>query len=198
MNVTCFLIEATGQYRRSLRRFSFNEREGQQHAHDASNFLDVVDKMGEEEDGQVSGDVYPHDDPKWPTRCSCGYVFKDADYWQLSHEPEYRRTDTGELTTLREVPAGAMWIASWYVRDDGADGISSPIHKAERPGQPHLIVKTPGGDWNVDQKSANGQGWSWTGTPPKVTARPSIGIYGPDGQTFKYHAFLTDGVLVDC
>jgi hypothetical protein len=144
----------------------------------------------------VSGDVFPHDDPRWPTRCAaCSYEFKPGDEWQLSHDPEHRRADTGELTTMREAPAGAMWFAPWYAEHSS---LGSPIHQQERPGQPHLIVKTPGGDWNIDQKSRNGNGWSWTGTPPCVTARPSIGIYGADGQTFKYHAFLTDGVLIEC
>lgn len=32
-------------------------------------------------------------------------------------------------------------------------------------------------------------GWTWTGTPPNVTIRPSINI--PDG----WHGFVTDGVI---
>lgn len=41
------------------------------------------------------------------------------------------------------------------------------------------------------------QGWERTGTPPNVTARPSIGM--PDAKGgFRYHAFLTNGVLEEC
>lgn len=98
----------------------------------------------------------------------------------------YRRTDTGETFALGQAPAGAMYYADW-MSSVGPDGHC-------------LIVITPYGPWNVDGGfliPAAGN-WTRTGTPPRVTARPSIGQgQKPDGS-WTYHAFLTDGQLVDC
>jgi hypothetical protein len=103
----------------------------------------------------------------------------------------YRRTDTGEEMVLRDAPAGAMWWADRY-----SEAFGSIYHK-ERGGGPHLLVKTPGGEWDIDSKSSNGEGWQRTGEPPNVTANPSIGAgKGPDGG-WKYHGWLRNGVLVD-
>lgn len=96
----------------------------------------------------------------------------------------FRRADTGEELTIREAPAGAMWDAAW-MHLKGADGRA-------------LMVRTPGGfDWFVDGPATNGPGWTRSGEPPNVTARPSIGV--PDHRgAFAYHGFLTDGVLRSC
>ena len=136
----------------------------------------------------MSGDLWPHDDPRWPTVCDgCDYVFAPTDAWQLFTDHEYQREGGQDRYALRDAPVGAMWVADWY------RGFGSPEHE-KRGGGPHLIVKTPAGDWDIDAPSRNGSGWTRTGTPPKVTARPSIGI----GNPFVYHAFLTDGILEDC
>jgi hypothetical protein len=101
----------------------------------------------------------------------------------------YRRVDTGETFLLGQAPVGAMYFADWLVElgDVGPDGHC-------------LIVITPWAPWNVDggfQIPSPGK-WTRTGTPPKVTAHPSIGQgRRPDGS-WTYHAWLRDGQLVPC
>lgn len=63
----------------------------------------------------------------------------------IAHEVLYRRSDTGELVTIRDAPIGAMWDATWYDDDPaytGPDGIT-------------LVVRTPGGTWCVDSEASN-------------------------------------------
>lgn len=193
--IQCFLLEETGNTVRSLRRFTWSKANvrdcpGAFGYHNADTPLDVIPT----EQAGASGDTHPHDDPRWPVTCDCGYLFTPADQWQVFHQHEMRRTDTGTMTTLRDAPAGAMWWAPWM-----AGFSESAMHKA-RGGGPHLILKTPAGDWDIDAPSTNGQGWVRTGTPPLIVVQPSIGI----GDPFRYHGWLgggsgdQPGVLVDC
>jgi len=176
--IPCFLIEPTGDVRVSLRR----------HAHGEDRCpVDVLHRasttIGEEPEGRDSD--YRHDDPRWPTACECGYRFAEDDHRFIAQDPIYRRTDTGERLVLDEAPAGAMWFADWYPEEwRGPDGHT-------------LVVKTPGGDWIVDRPAADGKGWDRHGEPPRVTARPSIGFPDKSGG-WRYHGWLTDGVLVEC
>jgi hypothetical protein len=97
----------------------------------------------------------PHDDPRWPVTCACGYGFVADDHWQDWQELLYRRTDTGEVVTLRErqssdeggpvsAPPGAAWDAWWMPKVwRGPDGIA-------------LMVRLPNGhDWHVDGEASN-------------------------------------------
>jgi hypothetical protein len=193
--IKCFLIESTGRTVRALRRYQSDpNRENRPRCeasglgyHTASASIDVVDASD-----VVSGDLWPHDDPRWPATCACGYTFQTGDQWQLFCQHDYRRADTGQLGTIQSFEPGAMWFAPWMA-DSKYHGKE---HGALRAGQPHLIVKTPAGDWDIDSPSSNqnGDGWTRTGEAPNITARPSIGI----GDPFQFHAFLTDGVLVEC
>lgn len=137
----------------------------------------------------------PDDDPRWPTKCSCGFAFTDAHVHQLHGRQISRRVDTGEEMILEETPSGAMWDAWWFHSDRreykgpgsfvGPDGIS-------------LNVKLPNGsEWMVDAPANNGPGWTRSGTPPKVTASPSILVHDRPGRA-GYHGWLRDGVLVAC
>jgi hypothetical protein len=196
MTIRCFLLEPTGRTVRQLRRYSPTMADATASDparcpgmgyHNARAPLDVVE-------GQApSGDSWPHDDPRWPKQCdACGYQFTDADAFQVFAQAEMRRSDTNTLTTIRDAPVGAMWWATWLAGHfEGAD------QTARRQGQSHLIVKTPGGDWDIDAPSNNGTeigpGWTREGKPPHVTARPSI-LMVRSG----YHGWLTDGALVDC
>ena len=57
--------------------------------------------------------------------------------------PLYRRTDTGEVLTLKQAGVGAMWDADWMPDVfKGPDGIC-------------LVVQTPGGTWMVDNEASN-------------------------------------------
>jgi hypothetical protein len=131
-------------------------------------------KEGRRYMADVSGDLWPHDDPRWPKTCEkCSFEFRDTDPWQLFHDNPYRLPD-GSLKTLIDLPPGAMWWARWY----------SP---------PHLYVMLPPGRydyWDIDGPSSSGGHWTRAGEPPNVTVSPSI-------MTPRYHSFLTGGVLGD-
>lgn len=145
---------------------------------------DIIDYHSDIIDVQ---DAPPHDDPRWPTKCDkCDYVFKDTDYWQIFSDWIYANTETGEEVAFRDLPVGAMYDADWYPDDyRGSDGLALTVI---------LPDKTP---WTIDgYASPEGQprvphAWTRTGTPPKVSASPSILTKG-------YHGWLRDGVLTDC
>lgn len=188
MVIDCFFLEPTDFVEQSLRRFVFSDKAtcvGRLGYHDAKVVLGVLPWDDTESNGR-GDDSFDHEDPRWPKTCSCGYEFKSDDQWQHNRIRLFVRKDTGEKMTLHAAPSGAMWYADWY-----------PDELKRAPDGRVLVVKTPAGDWNVDSKSSNGPGWTRTGTPPKVTATPSIGIgTNPDGS-WKYHGWLRDGKLVD-
>lgn len=128
------------------------------------------------------------DDPRWPKICECGYVFLESDEWQLFQKELYRRVDNGEIVTLEDAPAGAMWNAWWMTSDRDYKGPGSYVGSDGLC----LSVKTPGGDWLVDGPANNGAGWTRSGTVPDVTANPSIMIGS------RYHGFLRAGWLEEC
>jgi hypothetical protein len=122
---------------------------------------------------------------KWPTKCECGYEFKPEDHWQWNENRLYKRADTGELHILGRAPVGAMWNADWYDIEGyakrGADGRI-------------LVLNTPGGQWVIDGRATNNKnipGWTRSGSPPDITANPSI-ICGD------YHGWLRNGWLEEC
>lgn len=190
--IPCFLLEPTGRSMRCLRRFVWaGVHDCPGGYHQAIVPVDAVD--GEQPSTMDAGDF--GGDPRWPSTCEhCGYQFNDGDQWQVFVQAEYRRADTGATMTLLTAPPGAMWWADWLAGDfEGLD------HFTRRRGQPHLIVKTPGGDWDVDGESSRGAGTGWrrTGEPPQVVAQPSIQMPG-------YHGWLggsdgsRPGFLVEC
>jgi hypothetical protein len=183
--IQCFLLVPSDLAREYLRRFAAAECPGKHGYHDMSVEIAQVPYVA----GTVDGDNFDHSDPRWPQRCECGYVPSDDDSWRHGFDQIYSRQDTGELFVLAEAPVGAMWYADWYLPHmQGPDGRC-------------LVVKTPGGEWSPDSKSANsGTPWVRTGTPPRVTATPSIG-QGPGrgpGGGYVYHGWLRDGQLVEC
>lgn len=136
------------------------------------------------------------DDSRWPTVCNyCSYVFSDGDVSPMPYlrdsikrvwtEVIYRRP--GNPATYyysqRSLPPGAMYDAPWHrpFGHIGPDGLS-------------LTVQLPPGYlsfWCIDGNATDGGKWTRTGTPPDVTASPSI-------LTGDYHGFLQNGVLTDC
>jgi hypothetical protein len=162
-------------------------------------------------DGNLSD--YPQEHPAWPTTCGCGEPFTETDKWQVQRQGLYRRSDTGEVTTLQEAPAGAMWNAWWL-----------PSGYAGPDGQ-RLVVKCPGGgEWQIDGVANNctihpasgprtvlpydpdpasdpnaHRCWIRHGEPPNITvdkAGHTCGAGGGSIQTCNYHGFLTGGVFV--
>ena len=149
----------------------------------------------------------PHEDPRWPTNCGCGYTFTSDDHWQDWQELIYRRTDTGERVTLRDrhasdvggppsAPPGASWDAWWMPESwRGPDGIA-------------LMVRCPNGrDWHVDGEASNctrkrepHQCWVRHGDPRecRVTVDKSGDTCAAGAgsiQAGDYHGFLQAGVL---
>lgn len=174
--IQCFLIERTNTARESLRRFTFGDSKpcaGTLSGHSASVVIAAVVPFESEWEGDGTKQ-HPRDDPRWPVACErCGYVFTPEDQWQHNLDRLYRNPIDGALHRPREAPVGAMWLELWH-------------------DEPHLVVMTPGGEWDIDGPARNGGGWSRTGEPPLVTANPSILI----GD--RYHGWLRDGFLVEC
>lgn len=141
--VQTFWSEPTGRTIRRLRRFvssSDAKCPGPFGYHNASAELDIVEGVD-----HASGDLWTHDDPRWPASCEgCDYRFADADHWQLSCRAEYRNVVTRATFALGDAPPGAMWDADWMGEPwRGPDGIT-------------LVVMLPnGGQWMVDAEASN-------------------------------------------
>lgn len=178
------IAEPTGRYERRLRRYTFSPGNacpsGMGHTASA-----VIGMVGEDEHQPVTGDLHPHDDSRWPGTCEhCGYVFADADQWQLSDKAIYRLPDGSEFTFSRSLgmcaPPGTMIRAWWF------------DEHAEVPGESWLIALPDGGDWCTTQRAAGGGHWTVTGTAPDITATPSVWHNSPSG----WHGWVRNGELV--
>ncbi len=194
--IKCYLVEPTGFEYRSLRRYRSGAEydcKGALSYHNAHYHLGkfaVADKR----------DVPPYDDPRWPTKCeTCDYVFTEHDAFQLFNDAVWVRQDSGEEMSLRNAKPGAMWYAFWMESAGFAKGPDGRI----------LIVKTPGGDWNVDSRATNctmpnddeHRCWIRSGVPPKVTVNKhgfTCLAGGGSIQARDYHGTLTNGVLRRC
>lgn len=109
----------------------------------------------------------------------------------------FRRSDTGDELMLSDAPAGAMWHAVWLYKDPYWRGPDDHI----------LIVRTPGGDWNIDSRCSNcglpddskHRCWVRHGEAPNITVDKS-GLTCNAGagsiQCGSYHGFLERGYLV--
>ena len=188
--IQCFFLESTNRAEIGLRRFTFSAKGsclGPMSYHNAQTTIGQCDfkPPSGEPDLIGYGGKTDHGDPRWPTACPCGHKFGDDDQWQTRVNRLYRRSDGGGETTIDGAPPGAMWYADWWP-DKGPDGHC-------------LAVKTPAGIWMIDgPSSTDGKGWARTGTPPKITANPSIGVGKMDRKGWAYHGWLRDGFLVEC
>lgn len=195
MAVECFWLEPTARARVSLRRYAADSTCPRRGYHDAKVEVGVREDLVDEE-GVVHSPLAATyaEDPRWPTLCACGYVFGEDDERQAFTERLYRRDDTGDETTLREAPPGAMWDAVWLPWK-GPDGRC-------------LVVKCPDGfDWVIDGVASNCTSredkghrcWLRTGTPPRITVgknapgQRTCGAGAGSIGTPGYHGFLRDG-----
>jgi hypothetical protein len=144
-----------------------------------------IGDVPEAEHEVLHGDNWPHDDPRWPTACGCGYAFTDADWWQRNDDPVFRLPDGTEFAYRASfgkiAPPGTMIRASWY--DEYADV----------PGESWVIALPDGGEWITTQRASGGGHWEVTGAAPNLTATPSIWHNSPNG----WHGWLRDGRLED-
>jgi len=182
--IRCFLLVPTEEVVVTLRRYAYQgtqtphvpkctRREPQYPGSEIVTFEvhDVEVEIGREV-GTLDSDVSGHhtdselsaDDPRWPKACACGYVFDESSQLQENRTRLYRRSDTGELTTISAAPVGAIY--------DLGD-----------PGEERLMCKTPAGVWLIDHPRV---GWKRVGTPPDIVVTPSIRI----GQPQRMHGWL--------
>jgi hypothetical protein len=205
--IKCFMLEPTGKVSVSLRRYSESSSIDKNICpvngsyHNARTLIEgepvIRDEKGYVDNGSKAAPS--HDDPRWPTRCACGYIFSESDEWQRFTEELYRRTDTGEETTIAKAEPGAMWHAWWF--DD--------MHVPQ--GRHNLVVKTPGGEWNIDGQANNctmkddtkqehHHCWVRHGEVPNITVDKNgitCGAGAGSIQCNNYHGFLRNGYLED-
>ena len=205
MTWKCFVALQTQSARQTLRRYHSGEDLPCTGSHSFHNAQVRIGLLFPWVSPRVGGtQEHSHEDPRWPTHCSCGYQFTDKDSWQYKLDRIFTRDDHSGEFTLFDLPIGAIievpWMLEGYLPPTAAD-----IAAGKRLGllsvhywrdwytkRVPLTVQCPGrvAGWCVDQKSNNGDGWGVTGTAPLLTASPSI-------RMADYHGFLRDGVLTD-
>lgn len=172
-----------GRYQRSLRRY----RAGTARDCPAHGYHDAAAGIGEVTDRQdAAGDNWPHDDPRWPAACDCGYQFTPQDHWQRSDCPIVALPDGSEFSWRgafgQVAPPGTMIRASWH------DECSRHPARIDS----WLVALPDGGEWITSQQATGGDWWTVTGTPPLITVSPSIWNRKPGG----WHGWIRDGELV--
>lgn len=187
MGIECFMVEPSATKTVTLRRYAAEVRsESCPNGYHNANRTVVDSELWDGDPDFLGWGGPPRDFPitdvRWPEKCdACDYEFDPEDHWQENHERHWIAAD-GRVFGNRKLPPGAMYWADW-------SGYEGPDGRC-------LAVALPpnGGDdiWLIDGPASNSDTpWTRTGTPPNVTARPSI-------ATSRYHGFLTDGVLEPC
>lgn len=186
MGIPLRIAEPTGRHVRYLRRFIRSSESAC-----PGGYHNASVSLGETTTGidEPRGDTWPHDDPRWPSACeACGYRFTADDHWQASTCEIYRLPDGSEFEFRRSLgqiaPAGTMIRIPWF--DEYAADFG-------RAGESWLIALPDGGEWITTQSATGGGHWDVTGTPPLITAHPSIWHNQPVG----WHGWVRDGELVD-
>ena len=136
---------------------------------------------------------YPNTDPRWPTKCACGYVFEPDDIWQVDCQQLMLAVD-GQKFTIHDAPVGACWKL-WWANSEACN----PNNK-DQPMWPLAIRLPPGrtwDTWHADGPSRDGTGWPRHGTIDKLTCRPSIAC-NREGKNTGYHGYVTDGIISEC
>lgn len=178
----CIFVEQIPFGNRTLRRsYGFAENVCPTHKYGHNATVDIEPGPGELQDGMMDG-VWAcvKDDPRWPTHCDCGFEFTVSNsYKYLDFSAHWRNVATGEIIT-GDLPVGALYYSDW-LSWRGEDGHS-------------LTCVTPVAHWNIDHPSTpQNRPWKRTGTPPIVTATPSILF-----PSLGFHGWLTNGVLREC
>lgn len=195
--IKCFFLVPTHNYEILLRRFVWSDKSSHcthMGYHNAT--VPIGNKLLSEGVGNTIGDDHPHDDKRWPIKCSCGYKFKESDQWQHLKKRTYYCSDTKEHMTLQNAPPGAMWYADWLPYE-GPDGRS-------------LVVRIPPNhDWVIDGMAKNctkkedklHRCWVRHGAPPNITV-DKLGNTCAAGagsiSTHDWHGFLRNGYLEEC
>lgn len=186
MGIPLRIAAFTGQFQRSLRRFTFGSArpcpghaDGYAWGHDASADIEIITS---DLAAMAHGDNWPHDDHRWPVICAaCGYVFTEDDHWQRNDCRIYRLPDGTEFINwgLPKAPPGTMVRIEWADEHFG--------------GESWQVWLPDGGTWITTQSATGGGKWTVTGTPPMIDVSPSIWHNQPSG----WHGFIRNGELVD-
>lgn len=193
VRVKCFWLEPTDMFDVELRRYVSSAKDTCEAGpiipfvgamqvtmgyHNASTVIGQVQRdrdHGFRQNGTFAEELKT--DERWPKACRCGRPFVDDDQWQRNEVQLWKRGDNGELVTLSDAPAGAMWNATWYLDHPGMTR-NNPKES--------IVVKTPAGEWLIDGPASNGPGWTRRGVPPLLEVTPSIGIGSPQ----RFHGWL--------
>jgi hypothetical protein len=96
----------------------------------------------------------------------------------------YYTLPDGREVEFKDLPVGAMW------HTDMVPPLSDGYKLYEN--DPSLCVLLPGKSiWHMHHKGTDGCLWNISGSPPRVTASPSINLVGI------YHGWVRDGVVTD-
>ena len=217
MPYPCFLLAPVPQIKFQLQRYTMHGASGSWTCaagwHNAFAPLAIVDHPLKEQPWmceswtEIEDALRPaKEDPRWPRKCSCcSYEFQEQDEWQLFTDRLMARSDGGGLTTIRDAPVGAMWFAWWY-RFKDANSLYG--HEWDNQTGPNLIVKTPGGEWNIDGRARNctlpkdrlHRCWVRHGFAPKIHVDKNGRTCSAGAGSIicgKYHGFLRNGSLTD-
>lgn len=197
--IKVFFCTPTSRVLRSLRRYANGPcKDGGEYSyHNANDALAMVENTN-----QVSGDLWPHDDPRWPKTCEkCGYKFADTDTWQVFYSTVYRRMDTGDLLPWSDMPVGAVRDCEWL---HGKPQYCGPDGRS-------LECKTPGGSWIIDSVANNctmpndlvHKCWVRHGKPEDGTLHVdknghTCGAGAGSIVAGNFHGFLHNGHLTNC
>lgn len=223
MNVQCFLLKPTDLHEYKLRRYEYSAQgtcPGKYRYHNA----DVVIGQGPE----PKDDNFDRADPRWPTKCDyCEYQFIPSDNWQFNYHHLYIRSDTGEMTTWRNAPVGAILFADWLTYCQGPDGRTVMVKAPDKPdgsGDPH--------EWTIEGRASNCDSpcvncgvpyvnhyaqrpdcsykdsrpthrcWCRHGEAPNLTVDKNGDTCGAGGGSLLthggWHGFLRNGILEQC
>jgi hypothetical protein len=143
------------------------------------------------------------DKAPFPARCECGFSFTSERSNSLSCGHRLIRKDTGETQRhIHQFGTGAMWRATWYKNDTTGLYGWDWDNATEAP----LIVRTPGGDWNIDGRASNctmpndktHRCWVRHGEPPNIHVDKNGHTCGAGAGSIiagNYHGFLHNGQL---
>jgi hypothetical protein len=121
--IECFWLDPVAMARSELRRYENADYKAppscpanRMSHHDTTAYLEDVPYPLDAENGGYGRDDVPHDDPRWPRVCeTCGYAFRDTDYWQHNVTRLYRE----ERQTLG--PNGQASEGDRYAEHSNAD-----------------------------------------------------------------------------
>jgi hypothetical protein len=196
--IKCFLLEPNGMEFRSLRRYSSAGScplmPGEYSYHNSQ-----IDMPAGPDDGEWGNSPLAKWLDRFPQKCECGFKYTDNNSnRQLFSENQYICSEkAGEIFSIRDAPAGAIWRVPWYedIKDMcGTDGKS-------------YICMTPGGQWCIDSRAkncglpndSNHKCWVRHGEAPVFTVdKRGVTCNAGAGsiQAGNYHGFLINGFLV--